>query len=425
VKITKNKKSGYTVNMEAETEFADIEKYIDENYEDLVKDVKLDGFRKGKVPKQVFIKKFGEDYLHHQAIYPVLNQSYQNILKEENLNVVSAPYDVDVKELKKGEPLQFTFKVDVLPEIKLKKYKGLKAAREAAAIDDKEIDKMLENLQKNYLNLEETEEAITDTCIIEHELAAEDSEGNKPEAYNKAVFITKTGTGFLGQDFEKNLIGLKKGAEKEFSSNIPEDHQDKDIAGKELNFKVKINKVHREVLPELNDEFIKKVSGKESLEEFKKERKEQMLEQKEKESEDNFVNELMEQLLKENKFDVPPAMIDKEVDNIMNSFAMDLQQRYKTNLDDYLKMINKSHDDLKAEYRENAEKRVKINLLLEEIIKAEKIEATDEEVEKSLEDAVPEQYKGNDAIKNYYREMMKSQIARDKALAMLKETAKK
>jgi len=425
VKITKNKRSGYTVTMEAEAEFTEIEQYIDKNYQELVKDVKLDGFRTGKIPKQIFVKRFGEEYLHHQAIYPVLNQTYEDIIKDQDLKVISSPYEVDVKELKTGEPLKFTFKVDVMPEVKLKKYKGLKAKKADVALDKNELEDILKNLQKNYMSLEESKEKITDSNIVEHTLEATDSEGNKPDAYNKDSFITKIGSKFMGEEFEKNLIGMKIADEKEFSITFPKDHQDKDIADKEIAFKIKITKVHQEKLPELTDEFIKKISGKETLEKFKTERKNELLEQKERTTEEDFVNELMEQLIKENKLDVPPAMIDKEVENIMSNFSMDLQQKYKTNIDDYLKMINKTTDELKQEYRENAEKRVKINLLLEEIIKSEKIEATDEEIEKSLTDMVPQQHQDNEAIKNYYREMMKGQIARDKALAMIKESSKK
>ena len=413
------------MDMEVETAFSEIEKHVEENYEEITKNVALKGFRKGKIPKSIFIKNFGEEYLFHEALYPVLNATYETLLKEENIEAVSAPYEVDVKELAKPNPVKFSFKVDILPEVKLKKYKGLKAKLASAEVTDADIEQELDSLKKNYMTLEESDKAIAEGNLVEHILECADDKGEQVESLCKDGYITKIGSEFISAEFEQSLIGLAKDEEKEFSITVKKDYGEKELAGKKLTFKTKITKIHAEQYPELDDEFIKKVSGKETLVQFKEDRKAQLVENKAQSVENDFLNELMEELVKENKLAVPPAMVDKEVENMISSFELDLQQRYKTNLTDYLKMINKTADELKEEYRDNSEKRVKVNLLMAEVVKQEKIEASDEEVEKSLGDAVPEQYKDNEAVRSYYKSMMVDQIKRDKAIALLKETAKK
>jgi len=425
VRIIKNKRTNYTVSIEAEADFAEVDKYIDENYDSIVKDVKLNGFRTGKIPRNIFIQKFGEEYLHHEALYPVINTSYEQILKDEALKVVSAPYDVDVKEIKKGEPVAFSFNVDVEPEVKLKKYKGIKATKESNEVTDKDIEAELDNMKKNYMSLEESTDEIKDSNIVEHTLVATDSDGKSIDIFTKDDFITKVGTGFISEEFDKNLIGLKKDESKTFEVKVKDDHSEKELAGKSLKFEVKVNKVHNEVFPEINDEFIKKVTGKESLAEYKKERMDQIKDIKEKEVDDKFTNDLMEELVSNNKFDIPPSMVDKEVENMINNFAMDLQQRYKTKMDDYLKMINKTIDDLKVEYKESAEKRVKINLILAKLIEQEKIEITDEELNKELDKNIPEEHKNNDAFKSYYQTIIKDSLLKEKAVELVKVNSKK
>jgi len=410
--------------MEVEIEFSELEKYIDEHFEELIQEVKMDGFRQGKIPRAVFVKKFGDEYLLYEAVNPVLDNTYKSLLKTENLKPVSAPYEVDIEEVKKGQPVKFTFKLDVEPEVKIKKFKGLKVKKDKVEVTAEDLAKDMENIIKNYMSLEESNEPISEGCMLEHSLITKTDKGEDLATYTKDYFVTKIGSHYFSAEFEKNLLGMKKDETKSFTAKVKDDHTDKNIAGQTLAFTTKINKVHKEKSPEINDEFIKKISGKDTVAEFNELRREQMLKDKEKIVEDKYVNDLMEALIEENGFDVPPAMINDEVTQMMHNFEYDLNNRYRINLEAYLKIINKSQEDLKKEYQDAAGKRVRINLIIKQLITQEKLEVSEDEIKAEVEKSLPEKMKDNASLRQYYHEAAKQDLLRNKALELIKNSAK-
>lgn len=426
MKILKNKKNGYTVELEIEEEYAEVEKAIAPAFKEISKDVKVPGFRPGKVTQAIFEQHFGREVLIEKAANLTMNEAYRKAIEEAGLEPVDYPRDIEMKKFEPGKPLGFSLKIDVVPEVKLKKYKGLKAEKENAAVTDADINEQLERIRENFADYQDADRPIKDEDIVSYGIKAFD--GEAPVAmWTKERSGTRVGLKSISEEFDQALIGLKKDEVKTFNLKFKADFMVAEVAGKEIKFEVTITEIKEKVLPELNDELAKKAAGKDSLADLKDEIIKHLTEQKKEKVESDFKDKVIGELIKNNPVELPQAMIDSEVGSMMENLKGQLQQS-NLKIEDYAAMLGKTVDSFKEEYTPTAADRVKLRLLLKELVKEEEIKPTEEELDKELEKIAKEAGKELAEIKKNLSPTMNNYVsdylAQDKALDFLLNNVK-
>ncbi len=357
---------------------------LDQAFKKVVKQVQVPGFRKGKMPRGLFEKRFGVESLYQDAVDIILPGEYTNAIEETGIEPVDQP-EVDIEQIEKGKNLIFTAKVTVKPEVELGDYKGLEVEEESTEITDEDVENDLKQQQEQQAELVVKEEGTVedgDTAVIDFEgfVDGEAFEGGKGENHSLEI-----GSGSFIPGFEEQLVGKKAGEDVEVQVTFPEEYHAEDLAGKEATFKVKIHEIKAKELPELDDEFAKDVDDEvESLDELKEKTKKRLQEQKENEVENNKREALIQQASDNAEVEIPEAMVNSELDRMLQEFEQRLQMQGMT-LDMYFQFSGQDEDALKEQMKEDAEKRVKTNLTLEAIANAENVEVTEEDIEKELE----------------------------------------
>ena len=357
---------------------------LDQAFKKVVKDVQLPGFRKGRVPRGLFEKRFGVESLYQDAVDIVLPEAYSKAVDEADIFPIVQP-SVDIEQIEKGKALIFTAEVEVKPEVTLGEYKGLEVEEESVEVTDEDIEQELKNLQEQHAELvvkEDGEIAEGDTVVIDFEgfTDGEAFEGGKGENHSLEI-----GSGQFIPGFEEKLIGKKPGEETEIDVTFPEEYHAENLAGKEATFKVKIHEVKAKELPELDDEFAKDVDDEvETLDELKTKKKEQMLEERTQAAETAKRESLIEKASDNVEVDIPDAMVENELEQMLAEFEQRLQMQGMT-LEMYSQFSGQDEDALKEQMKEDAAKRVKTSLTLEAIANAENLEATEEEVNEEID----------------------------------------
>ena len=367
------KQEGNQGVLTVEVEAAEFDKALDKAFTKVVKQVNVPGFRKGKMPRPLFEKRFGVESLYQDALDILLPEAYSNAIVEAGIEPVDRP-EIDVETIEKGQPLVFTAKVTVKPEVKLGEYKNLEVEKVDTTVTDEDVEAELKTLQERHAELVVKEEGTVaegDTAVIDFEgfVDGEAFEGGKGENYSLEI-----GSNTFIPGFEEQLVGLEVGAEKEVEVTFPEEYHAEELAGKAAKFKVKLHEIKSKELPALDDEFAKDVDEEvETLEALKAKTKEKLQSDKENQAESALRDTLVEK-----------AAENAEMDRMMQEFEQRLQMQ-GLNLELYFQFSGQDEKALRDQMRPDAEKRVKINLTLEAISKAENLEVSEEEVEKELE----------------------------------------
>ncbi|WP_019715279.1 trigger factor [Bacillus spizizenii] len=368
-----------TVEVDAET----FKTALDDAFKKVVKQVSIPGFRKGKIPRGLFEQRFGVEALYQDALDILLPVEYPKAVEEAGIEPVDRP-EIDVEKIEKGESLIFTAKVTVKPEVKLGDYKGLGVEKDDTAVTDEDVQNELKALQERQAELVVKEEGAVEegnTVVLDFEgfVDGEAFEGGKAENYSLEV-----GSGSFIPGFEDQLVGLEAGAEKDVEVTFPEEYHAEELAGKPAVFKVKIHEIKAKELPELDDEFAKDIDEEvETLAELTDKTKKRLEEAKENEADAKLREELVLKASENAEIDVPQAMVDTELDRMLKEFEQRLQMQ-GMNLELYTQFSGQDEAALKEQMKKDAEKRVKSNLTLEAIAKAENLEVSDEEVEAEL-----------------------------------------
>ncbi|MCY9242418.1 trigger factor [Bacillus spizizenii] len=368
-----------TVEVDAET----FKTALDNAFKKVVKQVSIPGFRKGKIPRGLFEQRFGVEALYQDALDILLPVEYPKAVEEAGIEPVDRP-EIDVEKIEKGESLIFTAKVTVKPEVKLGDYKGLGIEKDDTAVTDEDVQNELKTLQERQAELVVKEEGAVEegnTVVLDFEgfVDGEAFEGGKAENYSLEV-----GSGSFIPGFEDQLVGLEAGAEKDVEVTFPEEYHAEELAGKPAVFKVKIHEIKAKELPELDDEFAKDIDEEvETLAELTEKTKKRLEEAKENEADAKLREELVLKASENAEIDVPQAMVDTELDRMLKEFEQRLQMQ-GMNLELYTQFSGQDEAALKEQMKEDAEKRVKSNLTLEAIAKAENLEVSDEEVDAEL-----------------------------------------
>ncbi len=366
-----------------EVDATEVNSALDEAFKKVVKQVNVPGFRKGKMPRSLFEKRFGVESLYQDALDIILPKAYSEAIDESGIEPVDRP-EVDVEQMEKGQNLIFKATVTVKPEVKLGEYKGLEVEEQDTNVTDEEVEAELKSLQEKQAELvvvEDGELQEGDTAVIDFEgfLGEEPFEGGKGDNYSLEI-----GSNTFIPGFEEQLIGEKAGAEKEVTVTFPEEYHAENLAGQEATFKVKIHDIKRKELPELDDEFAKDVNEEvESLDELKKTTKENLEKQKAEDADVQKKDTLIEKATENSEIDLPSAMVDAEVDRMLQEFEQRLQQQ-GMNLEMYYQFSGQDEKALREQMQEDGEKRVRTNLTLEAIADAEKVEVSEEEINEEL-----------------------------------------
>ena len=378
----------------------------------------IPGFRKGKAPMQIVEKYYGKEIFYEDAFNEVAEDALQEAVSENKVEVVSRP-EVDIKQIEKGKDLIFTVVMQTKPEAELGKYKGIEIPKIEYNVSDEDINHELGHMQEHNSRLI----SIDDRAVEKGDIATIDFEGfvgDKAFEGGKAEnYDIELGSNTFIPGFEDQIVGMKIDEEKDVNVKFPDEYFSKDLAGKDATFKVKLHEIKKKELPELDDEFAKDVSEFDTLDELKEDIKKKLEKQnadKEKyETEEAVIKALCENI----KVDIPSGMIGTEVDNMLKDFEQRLSYQ-GLKLDQYLKMLGKTEEEMRKEYEPQAIEGIKSRLALEAVIKAEKIEATDKEVEDKMKEMAKnygkendEEFLKNENVRNYLKEGIESEKAID------------
>jgi trigger factor len=367
-----------------EVEAAEVSKGLDSAFQKVVKKVNVPGFRKGKMPRGLFEQRFGVESLYQDALDILLPEAYASAIVETGIEPVDRP-EIDIEQMEKGQNLIFKATVIVKPEVKLGEYKGLEVEAFDATVSDEDVENEIKTLQERQAELVVKEEGTADngdTVVIDFEgfVDGEAFEGGKAENYSLEL-----GSNSFIPGFEEQLVGTATGESKDVEVNFPEEYHAAELAGKPAVFKVTVHEIKTKQLPALDDEFAKDVDDEvESLDALKEKIKNRLVSDKEHQAEHHVRDAVVEAAAKNAEIEVPDAMVDTELDRMMNEFEQRLQMQ-GMNLELYFQFSGQNEDVLREQMKEEAANRVRVNLTLEAIAKAENIEATDEDVENELE----------------------------------------
>lgn len=356
---------------------------LDAAFKKVVKQVNVPGFRKGKMPRSLFEKRFGVESLYQDAVDFLLPEAYANAIEETGIEPVDRP-EIDVEQIEKGKALIFTAKVTVKPEVELGEYKGLEVEKFDTEVTDEDVENELKGLQEKQAELVVKEEGTAeqgDTVVIDFEgfVDGEAFEGGKGDN-----FSLELGSGQFIPGFEEELIGVSTGESKEVNVTFPEEYHAAELAGKKAVFKTTVHEIKTKELPALDDEFAKDVDEEvETLDALKEKTKKQLVDSKNHEAEHHVRDTVVEKAAENTTIDIPAAMVDTELDRMMQEFEQRLQMQ-GMNLELYYQFSGQDESALREQMKADAEKRVRINLTLEAIAAAENIEVSEEELNEEL-----------------------------------------
>ncbi|CAM3944121.1 trigger factor [Mesobacillus thioparans] len=378
------KREGNQTVLTIEVDAEKVNKGLDAAFQKVVKQINVPGFRKGKMPRQMFEKRFGVESLYQDAIDILLPEAYASAIDETGIEPVDRP-EIDVEQIEKGKSLIFKATVTVKPEVKLGEYKGLEVEAFDTNVTDEEVDNELKAMQEKQAELVVKEEGTAengDNVVIDFEgfVDGEAFEGGKAENY-----ALELGSNSFIPGFEEQLVGTATGEEKDVEVTFPEEYHAAELAGKPATFKVKVHEIKGKELPALDDEFAKDADEEvETLEELKTKIKDRLAHDKSHQKEHFERDTVVEKAAANAEIEVPESMINTEIDRMVNEFEQRLQMQ-GMNLDLYYQFSGQDEAVLREQMKEEAATRVRVNLTLEAIAKAENIEVTDEEVSAELQ----------------------------------------
>ena len=397
-----------------------VTKEVDSFYNDLGKKAKIKGFRPGKVPRNILERHF-KDYVKGEVLQKLIQDTYPTALSEANLHPVSNPA-IDPGEMESGKPFQYSATIEVKPEIKLEGYLELNIEGKKEEVKDEDVEERLKGLQNLHSNLKTIEEARPiqngDFVIVDYEARMD----GKPLEEGRAIDLTiEVGSGRFIPDFEEKLVGLRPEREEEIEVSFPGDYGFKKWAGKTISFHVKIKEIKEKILPSLDDEFAKDLGDYSTLNDLKAKLRENIQKEKELLLERQLKDQMVDQLLQKNIFEVPESLVDEQTKALVSDTKLRLATQGMT-----IDTLGVSEQKLQEDYRETALKQVKTFLILEKIALQEGVTVTDEEVEDRLREISERAHQKIDAVKRYYEKNglipeVKAGIMNEKTLNFLLE----
>ena len=413
VKVENVENKANEVKIEFTVEAEKFNEAIQNVYKKNAKYFNIPGFRKGKAPFKMVEKAYGIQIFYEDAFNEIAGEVYSKGLEDNKIEAVSKP-EIDIVQIEAGKDLIFTAVVQTKPEVKLGKYKGIEIKKVEYNVSDEDIEHELSHIAEHNARLVAVEDRPVekgDITIIDFEGFTEGKafEGGKAENYELEI-----GSGKFIPGFEDQIIGMKLNEDKDIKVKFPEEYPSKDLAGKDAIFKIKLHEIKKKELPEINDEFAKDASEFDTLEEWKKSIREKQEKENSSKAKFEMEEEAIVEVCKNATVDIPSGMIETQIDNMEQDIASRLSYQ-GMNLDQYLQMLGKTKKEFRDEYKEEAEKQVKTNLVLEAIMKDAKIEVTKEEIDAKVKEMAEmygqkeEEVKNNAQLLRYVEETLKTE----------------
>jgi trigger factor len=410
VKVIREKAEQSQVWLTIEMAPDEVQTALDESYRRLVKRVKVPGFRKGKTPRVILERHVGKESLLDDAIENLLPGAYQKAIKEQAIEPITRP-EIEIAQT---DPLVF----------KAGDYRSLRITQDEVNISGSDVDSVIEQMRHQKANWQPVERAVEagDLVVMDIESSLEDHPFiNRKEMQYQVL----TDSPFPAPGFSLQLVGIKPDGEKEFKLQFPQDDSRSELAGKEANFKVRVVEVKEEILPELNDEFAREVDPELSgLEQLRENIITELKNRDEQRVKDDFETKVCDEVVSLSKMEFPPVMVAVEVDRIID----EQMRRWQQSLENYLKMINKTEEELRDELKPVAEKRVTRSLVLEEVAKTEEIAASDDEINAEIDNLTKDAGESQDELKKMFgqpdsRKQVAQILVTRKTLARLTQIA--
>lgn len=402
-----------------------VNKALDQAFKKVVKQINVPGFRKGKVPRPIFEQRFGVEALYQDAIDILLPDAYGEAIDESDIKPVAQP-EVSVTQIEKGKDFIFEATVTVEPEVKLGDYKGLEIEKQETELSDDELQEAIDHSLGHLAEMVVKEDGVVengDTVNIDFSgsVDGEEFEGGQAEGYDLEI-----GSGSFIPGFEEQLEGMKVDEEKDVVVTFPEEYHAEELAGKEATFKTKVNEIKFKEVPELTDEIANELDAEaNTVDEYKENLRKRLVEQKATDAENVEKEEAITKATDNTTIDIPEAMVNTELDRMVSEFAQRIQQQ-GLDLQTYFQISGQDESQLREQMKDDAEQRVKTNLTLTAIAEAEKIEATDEDIDKELEKMSKQFNISVEDIKNTLgnTDIIKNDVRIQKVIDLLRDNAK-
>lgn len=414
------------VKLTIEVDAATFEEGMQKSFKKNANQFSVQGFRKGKAPRHIVERIYGEYVLYDDAVNFVIPQAYDKAVEELNLTPVDRP-EVDVEQIGNGQNLIFTATVTVKPEVVLGEYKGVKVKKAKYPVTDADVDAEIQKTAEQNSRLV----SVTDRPVKEQDTAYIDFEGfvdgvafegGKGENYPLVI-----GSGSFIPGFEEQLIGAEIGQDVEVNVTFPEEYHSEELKGKAAVFKCKVNEIKYKELPTIDDEFVQDISEFDTLDAYKADVKDKLEKDAQSKADRENENKIIEKVTENAEIDLPQVMVDRQVD----AHIRDIEQRLMyqgMQLDQYLSMVGQTRDDMKKQFAESSEKEVRAQLTIEAISKAESIEATEEEIDAKVAEMAESYKKTVEEMKKMFTDedyaYFKDQIVYEKTIAFLVKNAK-
>lgn len=423
---TFEKKGPVTGQIEFTIERATIEEGLDRAFKKIRGRLNVPGFRKGKVPRKLFNKMYGEEALYEDALNDLLPRAYQKALAEledEDFELVGEP-SIDIKSMEKDADWEIIAEVPLKPEVTLGDYKNIEVTKQDRTVTDEDVADELESRRQRAVELALKDDAAEegDTVVIDFEGYKDGEKFDGGSAENHSLEL---GSGQFIPGFEDQLIGAKSGDEKDVEVTFPEEYGAEELAGQDVVFKVVVHEVKEKRVPELDDEFAKDVDDEvETLDELKDKIRQQLEKSKDRAATEATDDEAIQKAVENAEVpEIPEAMIDEEVDRQFNLFINNLQQQ-GIRKDQYMSMIGTSEQELRDQFRNEADFNVKTNLVLEAIAKAENIDVTTEDIDAEIKDLAEQYGMEEDRVRGILSEdLLKHDISLKKSIDLITTTA--
>ena len=377
-KLSSNKvKLGFTVDA------AKYDEAIRKAYQKDVKNITIPGFRKGKAPMQVIENHYGAGVFYEDAFEILFPEVYQAALTEHGVTPVDRP-ELNMEQIEKGKDLIFSVEVFVTPDVELGQYKNLGIEKKVDEVTEDDVKAEIERARDRaarYIDVTDRPAKLDDQVNIDYAgfVGEEQFEGGTAQGHDLVL-----GSGQFIPGFEDQLVGAEAGSDVEVHVTFPEKYHAENLAGKEATFKVKVNSIREKEVPELDDDFVKEASETaNTVDEYKAEIREKLEKQAEQKADNAFESEILEAVVENTKIDLPEAMIEEQIDNMLRDMEMRLMYQ-GMRLDDYLKYTGQTREDLRKVYHDEAERRVRTQLTLEEIRKVEEIKAEEADIDEEM-----------------------------------------
>ncbi|HFZ5601747.1 TPA: trigger factor [Staphylococcus aureus] len=402
-----------------------VNKALDQAFKKVVKQINVPGFRKGKVPRPIFEQRFGVEALYQDAIDILLPDAYGEAIDETDIKPVAQP-EVSVTQIEKGKDFIFEATVTVEPEVKLGDYKGLEIEKQETELSDDELQEAIDHSLGHLAEMVVKEDGVVengDTVNIDFSgsVDGEEFEGGQAEGYDLEI-----GSGSFIPGFEEQLEGMKVDEEKDVVVTFPEEYHAEELAGKEATFKTKVKEIKFKEVPELTDEIANELDAEaNTVDEYKENLRKRLAEQKATDVENVEKEEAITKATDNTTIDIPEAMVNTELDRMVSEFAQRIQQQ-GLDLQTYFQISGQDESQLREQMKDDAEQRVKTNLTLTAIAEAEKIEATDEDIDKELEKMSKQFNISVEDIKNTLgnTDIIKNDVRIQKVIDLLRDNAK-